>query len=315
MAPRVSVVVPTFNRSRLLSNAIESVLAQTYTDYELIVIDDGSTDDTHEKLKAYMERIRYFYQENRGASAAQNKGIEVARGKWVSILASDDVWLPTKLERQIRAVTTFGNEFGACFTDCTWVGNPDVRLSVFEQAGLKSNLEFGHLDDPIKYILGRYAPIWVQSLMVLRSLLKELNGFDEAMAIQEDTDLIFRLAFKTKFCFVSAPLVRIDATPSLPRLTDLVLHRNDRIYAWSEYRYRKWLGLTEFVDPETRRTIQEHLRDVYYGWAIARLYQLKFAGALEKINEIRAMGTRYTAILLTLLSRARRKLSRTFGGR
>src|SRR5271166_6410356 len=100
MTPAVSVVIPTYNRSALLPSAVESVLAQTFTDYELIVIDDGSTDDTCERLKPYMGRIRYCYQDNRGASAAQNKGIEIARGTWVSILGSDDLWLPAKLERQ-----------------------------------------------------------------------------------------------------------------------------------------------------------------------------------------------------------------------
>jgi glycosyltransferase involved in cell wall biosynthesis len=113
------------------------VLRQTYTDYELIVIDDGSTDDTRDRLKPYMGRIRYFYQDNRGASAAQNKGIELAIGKWVSILASDDVWLPTKLERQFETLATLGSEFGACFTNCNYSGNPDMSLTVFEEGRLK----------------------------------------------------------------------------------------------------------------------------------------------------------------------------------
>ena len=76
--PTVSVVIPTYNRGALLINAMESVLKQTYTDYELIVIDDGSTDDTSKRLQPYMERIRYYYQDNRGASAAQNAGVRVA---------------------------------------------------------------------------------------------------------------------------------------------------------------------------------------------------------------------------------------------
>ena len=119
MTPRVSVIIPTYNRGSLLPVAIESVLAQTYKDYELIIIDDGSTDDTCKKLQPYIERLRYFYQDNRGVSAAQNAGINVALGKYVSILASDDVWLPTKLERQLGALAQLGGEFGACFTDCT----------------------------------------------------------------------------------------------------------------------------------------------------------------------------------------------------
>src|SRR5262245_2656991 len=131
--PIVSVIIPTFNRAHLILNAIHSVFAQTYRDYEIIVVDDGSTDDTVDRLKPYMNRIRYVYQENQGASAAQNKGVELAAGKWISILASDDEWLPTKLEKELNALTTFGNEFGACFTDCSFFGDPAFALSAFEQ--------------------------------------------------------------------------------------------------------------------------------------------------------------------------------------
>ena len=109
--PTVSVIIPTFNRSKLVINAIRSVLRQTYRDYELIVVDDGSTDDTPEALKPYMDRIRYVHQPNLGASAAQNRGGQLARGKWISILASDDVWLPTKLEAQLKAVASLGKDF------------------------------------------------------------------------------------------------------------------------------------------------------------------------------------------------------------
>ena len=81
--PAVSVIVPTFNRSKLVVNAIQSVLCQTYQDYEIIVVDDGSTDDTEEALTPYMDRIQYVYQANLGASAAQNRGVQLARGKWI----------------------------------------------------------------------------------------------------------------------------------------------------------------------------------------------------------------------------------------
>jgi len=308
MAPTVSVVIPTFNRSAVITNAIESVLAQTYMDYELIVVDDGSTDDTWDRLQPYSKHIRYFRQNNRGASAALNKGIELATGQWVSILASDDVWLPTKLEKQISAVKALGGTVGACFTDCTHIGNPSSTLSAFQQAGLESQLEFGVLDDPIKSIMGRYTPIWVQSLLVLRSLLQDINGFDETMTTQEDTDLLFRLAFKTKFCFVATPLVKIDSTPSRPRLRDLNAGRNDPVYARLEYRYKKWLGLQELGDSRTREAIRDQLCVVYYSWAIACFYRLQFSSAIAKISETRRLGESYPKICLTFLLRAFQKV-------
>ena len=108
--PNISVIIPTYNRSALVVNAIESVLQQTYRDYELIVVDDGSSDDTRDRLRPYMNRIHYAYQNNGGASAAQNAGIRVARGKWIAILGSDDVWRPGKLQRQIEAVAALGHQ-------------------------------------------------------------------------------------------------------------------------------------------------------------------------------------------------------------
>ena len=93
MTPMVSVVIPTFNRAQEVPKAIESVLAQTYIDYELIVVDDGSVDGTGEVLQPFENRIQYLYQDNRGAAAAQNAGIRRARGHWVAILGSDDARL------------------------------------------------------------------------------------------------------------------------------------------------------------------------------------------------------------------------------
>jgi len=96
---------------------------------------------------------------------------------------------------------------------------------------LKVKTEFGLIDDPTKYLVGGYLPFFVQSLLVRRSLLEELDGFDEAMVIGEDVDLIFRLALKTRFCFVSAPLVRIDQTTSRPCLTELYSKASDQVFA------------------------------------------------------------------------------------
>lgn len=138
----VSVVIPTFNRGEHLIGALESVFAQTHQDYEVIVVDDGSTDDTRRRLQPYVERIRYFYQDNQGASAARNKGIEFARGEWIATLGSDDVWSPTKLERQFEAITALGGDLGACFTDCQFAGNSSLRRTAFDLGGLDKEWPF-----------------------------------------------------------------------------------------------------------------------------------------------------------------------------
>src|SRR4051812_26873537 len=96
----VSVIIPTYNRANVVSEAVESVLNQTYSKVELIVVDDGSTDDTLEKLRRFGNTITVITQENAGPSAARNAGIANARGDLIAFLDSDDLWLPTNLERQ-----------------------------------------------------------------------------------------------------------------------------------------------------------------------------------------------------------------------
>jgi len=101
MPPRISVIIPTFNRAAWVREAVDSVLAQTFQDFELLVVDDGSTDETGAGLAPYGDRLRYLYQVRQGVSAARNRGLELAAGEWITFLDSDDLWLPRKLETQV----------------------------------------------------------------------------------------------------------------------------------------------------------------------------------------------------------------------
>ncbi len=309
MMPLVSVVIPTFNRAGLVVNAIESVFDQTFKDYEVVVVDDGSTDNTREALEPYRRRIRYFYQTNRGASAAQNKGIELATGEWISILADDDEWLPTKLERQLEVLRQLGSDFGACFTNCEYTGNPAIRQTAFEIVGLRTQPVFGALDDPVRYILARDAVICVQSLLVRKSIVAEVGPFDEAMVVAEDTDLLLRLALRTRFCFVAEPLVRIDQNPARERLMDLIALNSEKMFSSLEHMYRKWLALPE-MDLDLRAQTLETLRDLYVAWTISELYQFRIAGALAKVKQGTEFGGGYSQMLSRLGSRAVQKICR-----
>ncbi len=99
----VTVVIPSYNYGHFVVDAVQSALAQTYRPMEVIVVDDGSTDDTRERLRPFTDRIHYVYQENRGLSAARNTGIRLARGEWVALLDADDIWHPEKTDVQLRA--------------------------------------------------------------------------------------------------------------------------------------------------------------------------------------------------------------------
>jgi glycosyltransferase involved in cell wall biosynthesis len=308
--PTVSVIVPTFNRRKLVVNAIRSVLCQTYRDYEIIVVDDGSTDDTAEALTPYMDRIRYVYQANLGASAAKNRGVQLARGKWISVLDSDDLWLPTKLEAQLKVVAILGKDFGACFTNCDFFGNAHVIPSAFELAGLHEERTFGPLEEPFKVILARHPAICIQSLLVLRSLVEYPSGFDERLVVTEDADLLFRLAFNTKFCFVNERLVRIDRTPSRKvGLMELFAKSDDRAFGSMERALQKWICLPENMDPELRQTLEERLKFLYYDWLVTKLYRFRYVKAFEIAGRIKATGDNNKMICRTLASKAKRKIS------
>ena len=304
------MIIPTYNRAELVTRAVESVLRQTYTDYELIVVDDGSTDDTRERLEPYAHRVRYHQQANSGASAAQNAGVRIAMGQWVAILGSDDVWESTKLEAQIATVEQLGSGFGACFTNCAIHGCAGLDRSIFEMARLQTTSEYGEVQNPLRYITSDRYALYVQSLLVLRSLFIELDGFDENLRIAEDREFIFRLSFKTRFAYIASPLVRIDRSPGVPRLTDLRSNRADRTFLREESLLSRMLATRELVDFEDRALIREELVNLYYDWATARINDFRLSGIWPILKKLALLGQGRRRIAGRIANRAAAKIAK-----
>ena len=139
--PFISVVIPTFNRASQVQAAVKSVLAQTYREFEVIVVDDGSTDGTKSIFQRFLSennaanQVRYMFQPNQGQSAARNKGVEAARGEWIAFLDSDDTWFPEKLELQMKALERFEGKSWACITDARWVDDLGMDTTAFCRSG------------------------------------------------------------------------------------------------------------------------------------------------------------------------------------
>lgn len=312
---RVSALIPTYNRRDQVLRAIDSVLAQTVPVDEVIVVDDGSTDGTAEAIRSrYGSCVSVFRQKNAGVSAARNRGVCEAKSEWIAFLDSDNVWFPTKVECQFEAVGALGDEFGLCFTDCVYDGNPDMKRSVFEEAGLVDVPRLGPLDDPAKFILASREPFWTQSLLVRRPLLAGPDGFDESLTVREDTDLLFRLSFKTRFCFVAEPLVRIDRAPSRDGLCNLYATGDDRMFYSLERAYTKWLAMPEVAGTGYEQPIREMLRLACYDSAGAKMRQLRIGSALREIGRLKTLGESYASILFNILSRRVVKLRRIIRG-
>lgn len=206
--PEVSVIIPTYNRAEYVTQAIDSVLAQIYTDYEIIVIDDGSIDNTREALETYMNKIHYIYQENAGVSAARNRGILEAQGQWIAFLDSDDEWLPEKLSRQMGSLARTGAK--VCFTNVTlFQESAPLPLGGQNKCCIVRDKIF---TEPFDLILNDSLGLYIQTMVIDRNLLNQVGCFDERLVVAEDTRLIYNLAFKTAFIFIFTPLVLINRT-------------------------------------------------------------------------------------------------------
>ena len=212
--PRVSVVIPAWNRVGSIRMAVESVLRQTFTDFELLVVDDGSTDGTIDALSDITDpRLRCLANpHNMGPSAARNTGIRAARGDWVAFQDSDDEWLPRKLEMQMARLAKAGPEVIACYTGMGIVGLPQPELAKSDP-NRRTTLRYipdskePKVEGALREALLARSFISTQMLMARRGALLDIGGFDAALPALEDWDCVIRLSEHGTFAFVDAPLV------------------------------------------------------------------------------------------------------------
>jgi glycosyltransferase involved in cell wall biosynthesis len=200
--PLVSVIIPTYNRAKWVSGAVQSVIDQTYRSIEIIVVDDGSTDNTRDMLSEYGSSIKYIYQERSERCKARNRGFRHSRGEYIAFLDSDDRWLPTKIEQQV-AILNNESDVGLVYTGVQFMdakGNPhtgQISWDVPERQALYEDLMTHNT------ITGT-----TSSVMVRRTCLDKVGLFDELMNTCEDLDLYRRIARYYKFYKIDLPLVR-----------------------------------------------------------------------------------------------------------
>lgn len=197
--PRVSVIIPTYNRADLVAEAIDSVLTQSYCDLEVIVVDDGSTDNTAEVIKQYGQRIRVVRQQNAGEPLARNAGIRVASGEFVCFLDSDDIWMPSKLVRQVEVLERE--------PDLAWVySDAFVFYGTNRQPAYLLSQACSQFDGAIgaRLLLADFIPL--STLIVRRTVLDEVGWFAE-LPRGPDWDLWLRIAARYPVRRLADPLV------------------------------------------------------------------------------------------------------------
>jgi glycosyltransferase involved in cell wall biosynthesis len=205
-SPRVSVIIPAFNRAWCVAHAVESVLAQTFKDFEIVAVDDGSSDGTADVLEKFGDRVRLIRQENRGVSAARNSGIRAARGNWVAFLDSDDRWHPEKLERQLSALDKYSAKI--CFTRCVNAQNETLRDIEFVSFTPREP-EILYVQNPADSVCFSPRHPLIQTMVAEKKLLEKVGLFDESFHAAEDAELIFRLSFLSGFIYIDSPLATI----------------------------------------------------------------------------------------------------------
>ena len=200
--PKVSVIIPTYNRAHLVGRAIRSVLNQTYQDFEIIVVDDGSTDNTEEVVKSFIDpRIRYIrHEKNKGAAAARNTGIKAAKGKFIAFQDSDDEWLPEKLQKQMKVFENAPPRVGVVYTDMWRLRGGERRY--WHSPAIRP-------EDGIVYkqALDRVMGIGIQTAVIKRECFAKIGMLDEQLPRFIDLELFVRLSKCYYFYHINEPLV------------------------------------------------------------------------------------------------------------
>jgi glycosyltransferase involved in cell wall biosynthesis len=229
VSPEISVIIPAYNAERTIAATVDSVLAQTFTDFELIVIDDGSKDGTADIVDAVGDtRVTCVRTENGGVSVARNRGIERASGSFVAFLDADDAWKPAKLERQHAAISA-RPDIGVCFP-ATEVVDDDLRVTGSHAAV--------HRNDYTQALLleGNIIAGSASSVMARASLFDRVGGFDASLSLCADWDMWLRLSAATAFLPIDEPLALYRSVPGTMSSNPAVLERDtfamfDKFYA------------------------------------------------------------------------------------
>jgi glycosyltransferase involved in cell wall biosynthesis len=213
IAPVVSVVLPTYNRAPLLGRSIRSVLRQSYTDFELIVVDDGSTDETSAVVAGFRDpRVNYLQlSRNTGAGAARNVGIRASKGKFLAFQDSDDEWLPSKLSKQMAAFERGQDGLGVVYSDMQRVMRDGTTTYFAAPSVLPDQL----VSSTIWFY--QVCNLGVQTTVIRREYLDEVNHFNEDLPALEDMEMFIRLSRRCTFQRLREPLVKYYDTQGLSK--------------------------------------------------------------------------------------------------
>lgn len=210
----VSVIIGTYNHGRYIASCIESVLAQTYGRCEIIIIDDGSTDNTADVVKPFQDRVTYRHQQNQGRGASRNAGINLASHDWIAFLDADDLWEPTKLEKQVAAIVAHP-EIDLIVTNACWFDNDRIvkgdyfkTMRLFHQQKIERHGTLGIFTERLYPLFIDENFVNLSSVLVRKKALYDEGLFDATLPRAQDRDLWLRLSRRCTFAFIDEILTR-----------------------------------------------------------------------------------------------------------
>lgn len=306
--PLVSVVIPTYNRTRQTIAAIESVLAQTYPYVEVIVVDDGSTDGSEAVIERFVSqktngrhRVLFLSQPNQGASVARNTGIAKAQGEYIAFLDSDDVWLPEKLEWQLKALEKFKDECRVCVTDARQINDSGMDCRTFESAGRHYQQSIGIERSASRLLAQSFCGFWTSSLLVRTDLIREIGGFNIDISFAEDRDLEFRLSLVTCIAYVNIPLILTDRNPTPPGVTWRPWDKPEVQFREQQRMLENWLRMGALLPSDVRKLVERALGALLSQETNWHLENLRYPEARQAISKaVKYRTTPGTVVKLAL---------------
>ena len=261
-----SAVVPTYNRADLVARAIDSVLRQSFPPVEIIVVDDGSTDETESAVRQFGDAVRFIRQGNRGGASARNRGVQEARSAWVAFLDSDDVWTDSHLERIAQAIQDTGGAAVLYFDDMLLPGTPDATW--WTLGGFSIPMDHLMVSDGADWVLREFQPMMLQTSVCCRSAFLEEGGLWEKLRNAHDTHFFLKLGIGRPVCAVGGIGCRQTAdAPGGSRLTSSSLQKRrlkNRTLAFRDILRRK-----PHLAPLQRSCLRQRVASSF--WTLGRI--------------------------------------------
>jgi glycosyltransferase involved in cell wall biosynthesis len=263
----ISAVIPTYNRGHLIQRAIKSVLEQTRPPKEVIVVDDGSLDDTRERVSLFGDLVKYIHQDNKGSAIARNRGIESANSEWVALLDSDDIWLEEHLERVTHAIEATSGKANYYFADT--IQPPEKGGGRLWQAlDFQISGEYELRENGSEWALMGVQPMMLQSTIFKRAAFLEAGAFLEPLRYRDDTHMFLKLGLGQALCAVVGCGVKMSADDDPQNRLTLSYNRTKSGTIMQVVMNQDLLDSLPNLDLETRKLLQKRLARAH--WALAR---------------------------------------------